>query len=217
MPLPELVKVDNLSFYFGHQAIFLNVSLTISQGDFVLIKGVNGAGKSTLIRLIVGELDPTSGTIVRNCQDISYLEQIKMSQELSFPATSLEVVLLGTIKKNKSLFFFSKDDKIKAREALNQVGLLDKAGVGLSKLSGGEQQRVLIAKSLLEDGQLLILDEPTSASDQEFSQSFYNLLAHLHTKHQKTIILVSHQDQHFDFPVRELRIENHQVLEIKNV
>jgi zinc transport system ATP-binding protein len=190
--MQEVVCVDKLSYRYGPVLSLDNISFAVNQGDFLGIIGPNGAGKTTLFRCIVGIIDDYQGQINLFGQDsrknrkllqkIGYVPQSK-SIDHSFPATVKEIVSLGAIGKKFS-------SNIEA--AIKTVGLLEYRNTRVGNLSAGQQQRVIIAKGLVNDPVLLILDEPTTGIDIEAQNNFYALLTELNRERKITIVWASH-------------------------
>jgi zinc transport system ATP-binding protein len=189
----EIVSVENLSFGYGSSLSIENISFNVSEGDFLGIIGPNGAGKTTLFRCILGVLGNYAGSIRLFGQDIKsnkgllkrvgYIPQ-KRTIEQEFPVTVQEVVSFGLIGlRNSSNTVLS---------AITDVGLDELKNKRIGDLSGGQLQRVLIAKALVSNPDLLILDEPTTAIDKESEKKFYSILTELNEDRKKTIILSSH-------------------------
>jgi zinc transport system ATP-binding protein len=190
---PEIVSVENLSFGYGSSLSIENISFNVSEGDFLGIIGPNGAGKTTLFRCILGVLGNYAGSIRLFGQDIKsnkgllkrvgYIPQ-KRTIEQEFPVTVQEAVSFGLIGlRNSSNTVLS---------AITDVGLDELKNKRIGNLSGGQLQRVLIAKALVSNPDLLILDEPTISIDKESEKKFYSILTELNEDRKKTIILSSH-------------------------
>lgn len=196
MPTP-IIEMQNLFFHYRGQEVLQDIHLTIEEGDFVTIIGPNGGGKTTLIKIILGLIRPTAGTVLvqgkrpgSNGTVIGYVPQyIKHNQ--SFPASALDVVLMGKYHPLKRLRFLSrKEDVREAYRALEKLGVDKVAKRKISDLSGGQRQRVLIARALVTNPELLVLDEPTASLDTKGQTDFYELLKELNEK--LTIVVVSH-------------------------
>ena len=190
-----ILSVQNVSFSRKDQSILKDISFTIFPGDFMAIIGPNGGGKSTLLHLIMGLLKPTSGEIKLFNQSVSkgrervgYLSQFT-HWNTDFPISVLEVVLMSTLRK--SIFYRpSQADKEHAKNMLKTVGADHLASRPISKLSGGEKQRILLARCLMNNPEFLILDEPTTSVDSSGETSIYHLLSIL--KQKISILMVSH-------------------------
>ena len=175
-----------------------NVSFNVELGDYCCIVGMNGSGKTSLIKSILGLTPLSSGTIDYGVErgEISYLPQIN-SIPLDFPATVREIVLTGAQKKSnksKSLFsaFYSKDDVKSANNALKLLKITELAKKRFGELSGGQQQKVLLARALCKNPKLLILDEPCAGLDNNTVESFYELLYDLNNKNKVTVLMITH-------------------------
>lgn len=172
------------------------VSLTIKQNDFLGIIGPNGGGKSTLLKVILGLIGPSRGkvTVLGNAprnsrQFVGYVPQ-HGTFERDFPINVRDVVLMGRLHRAGIFRRFRNADREAATDALRSVGMSEYADRQIGKLSGGEQQRVLVARALTVQPKLLLLDEPTASVDATAQSEFYELLAEL--KQRITIVLVSH-------------------------
>ena len=191
--MEKLFEINNVSFGYTNEMILDKVSFAICKGDFVGLIGGNGSGKTTLLKLLLGQLKPTSGEIKKaNNLKIGYVEQVTISSDRSFPASVQEIVLLGLYKKIGLFRFAKASHKKLVSSALKTVGLEGFEKKQINLLSGGQQQKVLIAKTFIENPDILILDEPTTGIDKESEQDFFKLLEHLNKEHKKTILIVTH-------------------------
>ena len=187
----SIIKLENVTFdYSGGLEALKDVSLEIEQGDFLCIVGENGSGKSTLIKCILGLKNINKGKIEVK-ERIGYLPQMTEIQN-NFPATIEEIVLSGTIPNNKAKIFYTKEDKKKAREVLEQLNLYDIRKKCFYELSGGQKQRVLIARALCSTEKVIILDEPTNGLDPKIAIQIYEMLHKLNEETGLTVIMVSH-------------------------
>ncbi|AWE06834.1 zinc ABC transporter ATP-binding protein [Lysinibacillus sp. 2017] len=196
-----LIELKNVSFQYEYTQVLRNISLRVEEGDFLALLGQNGSGKSTLLKLVLGLLKPMSGEIqlfgqnanqFKNREWIGYVSQKSNAFNSGFPATVEEVVKSGLTKKAGLLKRLPKDAEALVHHALADVGMEEFAKRNIGQLSGGQQQRVFIARALVAQPKLLILDEPTVGVDHENVQAFYDMLAHLNTQHNMTLILVTH-------------------------
>jgi zinc transport system ATP-binding protein len=192
------IEVQNLSFQYENTPVLTDISFEIKSGEFVGIFGPNGGGKTTLLKLIMGFLKPQKGSIrvaEKTPKDarkfIGYVPQIS-HLDRQFPITVLDVVKMGCLEKPfwKS---YCANAKTKAEEALHQVGLCSFNNTIFGKLSGGQMQRVLFARALVSNPQILLLDEATASIDQEAENLIYNILKHL--KNSTTIMMITHDLQ----------------------
>lgn len=193
------IEFKNVTFGYSEDPIFLNLSFSIAKGSHLLLIGPNGGGKSTFLKLSLGLLKPMQGSIAlfgkppsETSPLVGYVPQHHHLDKF-FPITVFEVVLTGMLPHMNCLGFYPKWAQTKAMETLSQVGLKDLAHRSFGALSGGQMQRVTLARALVNDPQMLILDEPTANIDAENSSHFFHLLQTFGT--QKTILHVTHQIQ----------------------
>jgi zinc transport system ATP-binding protein len=191
------LSVKNLNFSYNSKRKILNdVNLEVSDLDFLAIIGPNGGGKTTLLKLILGELYPSSGEIKLfnhaphlACSHIGYVPQ-EVNQNNYFPISVLDVVLMGLLEQKSTFWGYRAKEKERALAALKQVGMQGYEHNRIGELSGGQRQRVMIARALISNPQMLILDEPTSNLDMSGQKQVYDLLKTLNAK--LTVIVVSH-------------------------
>lgn len=191
------VHTDNLSVYYDKNSALTNISLDIVEGEYVGIIGPNGGGKSTFLKAVTGLIPTSSGNveiygnnIKKRKTVIGYVPQFS-TLDKSFPITLLEVVMAGCLKRGKSLFYkYTKEDKKNAMELIKKVGMENLQNRRISELSGGEFQRMLIARALAVNPSILFLDEPTASVDIASRNQIYTLLSELNKS--MTIILVTH-------------------------
>ncbi len=197
----DALKFSNVSFSYGNHLVLDSINLRVFEGDFLAILGHNGAGKSTLMKIALGLLDPNSGSVelfgskLSSGMDhslIGYVQQSKEDFDPQFPATVLEVVLMGRLSKKKGIMKnFDSTDVSYAKKAMENVGILDLENRKIGALSGGQRQKVFLAKALCSDAKILFLDEPTTAMDYNSQHAFYDTLQSLNQK-GITIILITH-------------------------
>ncbi|MEW5925241.1 MAG: ABC transporter ATP-binding protein [Candidatus Zixiibacteriota bacterium] len=192
----QVVRIENLTFSYDGVPVLEKVNLKIEENDFVWVVGPNGGGKTTLVKLILGLLQPRSGIVEvfgRHPSDvrsrIGYMPQFARLDP-QFPINVIDVVLMGRLGSRRKLGPFSRNDREIAESVLDEVGLLDLSRKSFSSLSGGQQRRVLIARALAVEPELLILDEPTANLDLLVEKELYDLLRTLNSR--LTIIMVSH-------------------------
>ena len=199
---PVLEAVD-LFFTYGDETLLDGVHFTIMPGDFAVVTGSNGAGKSTLFRLILGELSPASGRILlfgenaalfKSWPRIGYVQQANPAYASGFPATVEEVVLSNLYCRTGLFRPVKKIHRTAALKALEQVGMLQYKSSLISELSGGQLQRVMVARALVSDCELLLLDEPATGVDAEAAESLYKLLGEIN-KNGMTILMITHDTE----------------------
>ena len=199
-----MIHAENLSFAYGDRQVLQDVSFSAEKGDFLAVLGPNGVGKSTLFRCVLGIQKNYSGTISINGQDIRQLSRREMAGHMSyipqnygtaFTYSVLDTVLMGTTHE-LGTFSSPKASQIRqAKDALAQVGISDLEDRIFTRLSGGEQQLVMIARALSQQAGLLIMDEPTSSLDYGNREKVLSLLRDL-TRQGYTVILSTHDPQH---------------------
>ncbi len=187
--MTEILKLNNICVSYGSLSVLKNISLSINSGEVVFIMGENGSGKSTLMKVIAGLIRISSGSLIRNAK-ISYVPQIE-SADRNFPATVYEIILTGLQRPKK--LFYDLDDKNNANEIINILGLNDLRDREIKNLSGGQFQRVLLARALCGKPELLLLDEPCAGLDVETHKNFYDTLKKLNLN-GTAIIIVTHDE-----------------------
>ncbi len=183
-----MIIYDDVSVSFGKFNVLNHITFDIKPGDFMHIVGPNGSGKTTLVKLLVGLLKPTSGSIKVNTTQMGYLPQ-KLNTKQNFPMTVREVIYSGLRKQ--SLIPSKKDCEL-INTWLEKMEIPNLGNQSMQYLSGGQQQRVFLIRALISEPDLLILDEPTSALDPSFREKFYQLLYELQQDKQTTIVHVTH-------------------------
>jgi len=192
-PVVELVKV---SAGYGAEPALEEVSLTVGPLDFLGLVGPNGGGKTTLLRVLLGLLEPSRGEVrlfghppATGRNRVGYVPQA-LRFDRDFPVRVLDVVLMGCLGRAPRFRPYPAVDRRRAMETLDQLDLGDLAARPVGELSGGQLQRVLIARALLGDPDLLLLDEPTASVDPAARGAIFDLLAELNQS--LAIILVTH-------------------------
>ena len=190
----NILIFKDVSFYSSTNTTILeNLSFSLNAGDFVAIVGPNGAGKTTLFKLILGMLKPNTGTITfplfEKSKSIGYVPQVK-TLDKNFPATVLELVCSGIT--NSWNFFINKSMKQQALEVLESIDAKDLALKPLAKLSGGELQRVYLARAIIRKPRLLLLDEPSTGIDFVCENEIEKIILELNNVHNTTIMMITH-------------------------
>lgn len=177
----ELIRIDNVSLKFKQATVLQRINLTLRENAIITLIGPNGAGKTTLVRIILGLLAPTTGSITRAPGlRLGYMPQ-KLHLDPTFPLTVLRFLSLG--RK-------AKLDEV--RNTLDRVGALHLQQHSFHDLSGGETQRILLARALLADPQLLVLDEPAQGVDVNGQSELYELISAIRHERACSILMISH-------------------------
>ncbi len=190
-----LITCKNLSLAYEGKPIVTDIDFAVNAGDYLCIVGENGSGKSTLMRTLLGLKTPFSGEIIFGeglCKNnLGYLPQQTQIQR-DFPASVKEIVLSGCLSSNGIRPFFSKEQKKRAQDNMEKLGIADIQNRCYRELSGGQQQRVLLARALCAANKLLILDEPAAGLDPVVTADMYSIIEKLNKNDKMTIIMVSH-------------------------
>ncbi|MDP2917667.1 MAG: ABC transporter ATP-binding protein [Dehalococcoidia bacterium] len=211
----EVIRLEDVWVYYDSVPVLESVHLVVEQGDFLGIIGPNGGGKTTLLKVILGLIKPNRGKVLvlgkppeRGRKSIGYVSQTNLFDR-DFPINVWEVVLMGLYGKTGMLRRYSAEDKKMAEEALKTANMLNFKERQIGKLSGGEQQRVFIARALVSKPSILLLDEPMASVDPTMQAEFYELLEKL--SQEMTIIMVSHDISAVSIYVEEIACLNRQL------
>lgn len=192
-----VLRVRDLTVHVGDHCALEKIDFRIGAGDFLAVVGPNGSGKTTLIRTVLGLLEPSEGSVSlfgdppggADPHRVGYVPQIK-TLERHFPARSIELVMTGVHAGwPRSL---EEEDRAAARRALERVGAAELSERSLGTLSGGELQRVYLARSLVRTPSLVLLDEPGTGIDVSGSEDLYELLDRYQREKEATIVMVTH-------------------------
>lgn len=211
------VHTHNLSLSLGESQALANISCCIKEGEFVALLGPNGAGKSTFLKVLLGVLTPTSGNVrvfEQTPQEvdpawIGYVPQAK-TLDRNFPALATELVVTGLHRT--WMRRTSSSDRAAALEALEMVGAAHLADRPLGKLSGGELQRIYLARSLARKPRLILLDEPATGIDMVGETDFYRLLDQYRLEENATILLVTHDWEVASHHACRVMVLNHRLI-----
>jgi zinc transport system ATP-binding protein len=211
------VQTDNLSVYLGETEALASISCCVREGEFVAVLGPNGAGKSTLLKVILGLLRPDRGTVLvfekvpeKVPPDwIGYVPQVK-TLDRSFPAVAQELVITGL--RHTWVRWLRASDKNQAAEALEMVGAGHLAHRLIGSLSGGELQRVYLARSLVRQPRLVLLDEPVTGIDTLGESDFYRILAEYRERTNATILMVTHDLEEASRQAQRIMVINQRLI-----
>lgn len=212
-----MIKTSQITKSYGDLQVLKGVDLEIATGEIVSIMGKSGAGKSTLLQ-IIGTLDQAdSGTVVINGVDVGKLKQRELAdfrnRSLGFvfqfhhllpEFNALENVMMPALIANTA----KKDAEKKAIELITYLGLADRLTHKPTQLSGGEQQRIAIARALVNNPKVVLADEPTGNLDSKSSSEFHHLIAQLRTDFNQTFLIVTHNPELASLSDRTLQMED---------
>jgi zinc transport system ATP-binding protein len=195
MERKEIIKLEKVTFSYAKEEFLKDITLSIYEDDFLGIIGPNGGGKTTILKLILGLLEPKNGKISvfgkspkKARREIGYLSQFK-NIDFDFPITAYEIVLLSRVG-DRLLKRFSKADKEAVENVMKKLGIWKIKDKKLNELSGGEKQRVFVARAIANEPKVLILDEPMSNLDIHIQEEFYKILKKL--SKNIAIVIVDH-------------------------
>jgi len=211
------VHTHNLSLSLGESQALADISCCVKEGEFVAVLGPNGAGKSTFLKILLGLLEPSSGDVTVfdrpprqvDPQWIGYVPQAK-TLDRGFPALSTELVITGLhrtwVRRLRTA------DRKTALEALAMVGASHLADRPVGALSGGELQRIYLARALVRKPRLILLDEPATGIDTVGETDFYRLLDRYRTEHKATILMVTHDWEVASHHACRVMVLNHRLI-----
>jgi zinc transport system ATP-binding protein len=210
-----IIEVRDLWFSFNSIPVLKEVNLTVRPGNFVALLGPNGGGKTTLLKLMLGLLIPDRGSIQifgeppgKSSHRIGYMPQ-HLHFNQSFPIAVLDVVLMGKLRPGRGWSRYSHQDRMAAEKALKQMEMWDFRNRRAGELSGGQTQRVFIARALVDEPEVLMLDEPTASIDTKHQTDLFDILKELNKT--VTIIVVSHDVGIVSSHVKSVACVNQQV------
>ena len=219
----SIVQFDNVSRIYtsgDHELRALDrVSFTLDEGKFIVILGPSGAGKCTLLNLLGGLDSPSEGTITVNGKDISKLSDTELADyrasTVGFVFQFYNLIPTLTVYENVKLVSEISKDALSAKEMIGKVGLLDHLNNFPSELSGGEQQRISIARALCKNPKILLCDEPTGALDSETGVMVLKLLLVMARNYGKTIVIVTHNQNIAKMADVIIRVKNGKIRSIE--
>jgi iron complex transport system ATP-binding protein len=194
-----MIALDDVGFSYGDKPVLDGLSIEVPKGQFLGVIGPNGAGKSTVVRLMLGLIAPARGAVKVGGRSVAayprrefarVVAAVTQEEALEFPFNALEVVLMGRIAHLGPLGFENAADLEAARRAMAETGVEALADRPLHTLSGGERKRVLLARALAQDPQVLVLDEPAAALDIHHQIAIFDLLAERHRRGVTVVVVV---------------------------
>ena len=220
-----MIRIENLTKKFGELEVLKGVSLTVNKGEVISIVGPSGAGKTTLLQLI-GTLDkPTSGKILFNGEDTGKMSSNKLAtfrnrhigfvfqfHQLLPEFTALENIIIPALIAGRK----RKEAEADAMELLGLMNLTERAGHKPSEMSGGENQRVAVARALINHPDVILADEPSGSLDSHNKEDLHRLFFDLRDKLGQTVIIVTHDDRLASYTDRTIRMVDG-MIETENV
>lgn len=199
--MPPLISLSELDFAYSRALVLKGIDLTVEAGSTMGVIGPNGGGKTTLVKLLTGRLQPTRGSIlidgmrpldaVRRGDRIGYLPQ-NPRVDANFPINVRQTITLGLAGKTGMLRSYSAADRVYADSLMERIGVAELADEPIGELSGGQLQRVLIARALVAKPKLLVLDEPTTGIDVRGQKAFIDFITAIKQELGLTVVFVSH-------------------------
>jgi zinc transport system ATP-binding protein len=210
-----IIEIKDLWFSYNSIPVLEAVNLQVNRGDFLALLGPNGGGKTTLLKLMLGILKPTRGTVHvfatpprESSHRLGYMPQhINVNQ--SFPISVLDAVLMGRLRPGRGWSRYTRKDKMAAEQALKRVEMWEYRNRRAGELSGGQAQRVFIARALVAEPEAILLDEPTASVDTKHQTDLFDILKELNET--VTIVVVSHDVGIISSHVKSVACVNQQV------
>jgi zinc transport system ATP-binding protein len=206
---PPLIELSQVRFGYEREAILDGVSLAVSRSDFLAVIGPNGGGKTTLLKLMLGLIEPWSGTVVRRLSGrkgaIGYVPQFA-GFEKHFPLRVAEVVRTGRLGVRGLLRRYTREDEAAVAATLERFGLTRQAKSPVGDLSGGQLQRTLIARAMVSEPEILLLDEPLASVDAEYREVLVQTLVEIHDR--LPVVVVTHDLTPFAGAVHQVACVN---------
>lgn len=199
--LGEIVVTEQLACCYREGRVLEDITFKVHQGDYVGIVGPNGSGKSTLVKALLGLVETCDGSAslfgtplagFTDWSKVGYLPQSLHLVNPVFPATVHETVGLGLLSLKSFPKRLNRNDRLMIDSTLDELGVFDLRNKLIGELSGGQLQRVLLARAIVNNPELLVLDEPTAALDPETRERFYDLIGSLNSSRGVTVMLVTH-------------------------
>ena len=216
-----MIKADNIYYSYGSLEVLKGVNLHIKKGEFVSITGASGAGKTTLLQLL-GTLDKVqTGTLIINDKEVNTLNQKELAsfrnKEIGFIFQFHNLLIEFTALENVCLPAFiagtdKKKAEIKGLELLALLGLTDRANHKPDELSGGEQQRVAVARALINSPSIILADEPSGNLDSKNAEELHNLFLKLNKELGQTFVIITHNTELANLGSRKLEMKDGKII-----
>lgn len=195
-----MIEIKNLMVAYGENIALENLDLKVEKGSLMALVGPNGAGKSTLIKAILGFIKVAGGEIKIDTKNVAYVPQ-RTAVDWDFPTTLLDVVEMGCYGRLDFLKRIKAKDKERILKVIDEVGMTEYKDRQISELSGGQQQRTFLARALVQDAELYLMDEPFQGVDSKTEKTIVEIMKKL-KQENKTLLVVHHDlqtvSQYFD-------------------
>ncbi len=204
-----MIKIENLKKSFGERVLFQNVNFNIESGEFLILKGESGCGKTTLLNMVGALEDPDSGKIFIDDKNIfDRKNQMWLyGEKIGFLFQNFALIEHKTVSENLNIIKKKYRSEITIEKSLEKVGLADKLNSKVYTLSGGEQQRVALARLMLKKCDIILADEPTGSLDRENADKVIEILKTMNSQ-GKTIIMVTHDELYQKIGTRYIKIKD---------
>ena len=210
-----MISTSNVTLRVGKKALFEDVSIKFTEGNCYGVIGANGAGKSTFLKILSGQLEPTSGEVIVDGRNLAKMKDEQLTifrrRNIGFVFQSYNLVPMLNVMENITLplgLDGKKADGAYIREIVKTLGLEEKTESLPSQLSGGQQQRVAIARALASKPAILLADEPTGNLDSRTSQDVLGLLKVTCERFHQTMVMITHNEEIAQLANRIIRIED---------
>lgn len=222
--MEQIIEFKNVSREYGEKEnrfyAVKDVSFSINRGEVVVILGQSGAGKSTVLNMLGGIDQPTSGSVIINGKDITHYNEKQMeayrANEIGFIFQFYNLLTGLTAYENVSLAKEIVNNSLDADEMLEAVGLIEKKKKFPAQMSGGEQQRISIARALAKNPEVILADEPTGALDSDTGKQVLQVIYNVAKENKKTLIIVTHNATIADCADKVIYMKNSQIQKIEN-
>ncbi len=197
----NIFEIKNLHFKYSNAEVLKGISFSVQRGEVLIILGPNASGKTTLLKNLAGLLSPTQGSLILDGKEIAHYRRQDLAKIISFvpqeeeiflPFTVEQIVLMGRAPYTGMMGFEKKQDADIVKKVLEETNLMSLRDSSIQELSGGEKQRVWLARALAQESSILLLDEPTSHLDIHYQIEILELLTHLRKSRNLTIVMTLH-------------------------